>query len=261
MQPIYFSKAGKLMLNKFVDGAPVKSSSTSFFRSGAVQSVTPNITINGSPISDGNSLWPAANPDTSIEGTIAVQLGFMPSELYAFIMGDTSEVLSNVSFPVIDEEIVVPSESPYEITLNHLPVDGTILMVDVTNTAVAAAATAAEASKYFQNATNKDKLEFVADDAGKSLFVSYSYTATSATKFGLPKTPVRPAYQLIVVGEAVGEDETMYEVALTVDKCKVLGSINPPSQGGTPNPCTITFTVQKPRGDLRAVEYLTTEIA
>ncbi len=78
MQPIVFSKAGKIQLNKYVNGIPTKSGATSYFRNGAVQQITPNITINGSPIADGNSLWNAANPDTSIEGTIAVQLGFMP---------------------------------------------------------------------------------------------------------------------------------------------------------------------------------------
>ena len=34
-----------------------------------------------------------------------------------------------------------------------------------------------------------------------------------------------------------------------------MGAINPAQQGGTPNPVTITFTILKPRGNLRAVDY------
>lgn len=258
MQPIYFSKAGKLQLNKYVNGIPVRSATTSYFRNGTVQQITPNITINGSPIADGNSLWNAANPDTSIEGTLAVQLGFMPPELYAFIMGDTSEELTNASFPVVDEEIIVPMEAPYTVKLKHEPIVNTpFLLVDRDAKAWESATSTAAAGKYLLDG---DELEFVAADAGKALFVSYDYQAATATRFGLPKTPVRPAYQLIISSEATGEDDTLFEAAIVVDKCKVMGSINPPQQGGTPQPITVTFTILKPRGNNRAVDYTVTPI-
>lgn len=257
MQPIYFSKAGKLQLNKYVNGIPVRSALTSYFRNGAVQSVTPNITINGTPIADGNSLWNAANPDTSIEGTLAVALGFMPPELYAFIMGDTTEELTNTPFPVVDEEITVPMESPYTVKLKHLPISTTFLLVDKDAKAWESATTTAAAGKYL---LDEDELEFAAADAGKALYVSYDYQAATATRFGLPKTPVRPAYELIISTEAAGEDDTLFEAAVVVNKCKVLGSINPPTQGGTPAPITITFTILKPRGNNRAVDYTVTPI-
>lgn len=253
MQPIVFNKAGKFLLNKYENGVPaVLDPTKSFSRNGVVQSITPTISINGSPIADGNSLWDAANLDTSIEGTIAVQLGYMPPELYAFIMGDKSEVLSTADFPVIDEEIVVPNAAPYEVTLSHLPNAKGVMVVDIGNKAFTKETTTVAAGKY---KLTTDKLTFDAADAGKSLFVTYFYSAAQVTNFGLPKTPVRPAYQLVIVGEAIGEDETLFEVATVVDKCKVLGNINPPAQGGTPNPITVTFTVLKPRGDLRAIDY------
>lgn len=258
MQPIYFSKAGKLMLSRYVDGIPTRSAETSYFRNGAVQSIAPSVTINGTPIADGNSMWPAANPDTSIEGTLAVTLGFMPVELYAFIMGDTSEELTNIPFPVIDEEIIVPSAAPYTVKLKHEPITGKpFILVDKNATPWEAASSTAAAGKYLLDG---DELEFVAADAGKPLFVTYEYQASAATRFGLPKTPVRPAYELVISGEAVGEDETLYEAAIVVDKCKVLGSINPPTQGGTPQPITITFNILKPRGNNRAIDYTVTPI-
>lgn len=248
MQPIVFNKAGKFMLTKFKEGKPdALKAASCFFRNGVVQQITPNISINGTPIPDGNSLWDAANLDTGIEGTIAVQLGYMPTELYAFIMGDTSQKNQSLDFPYVDEEYTVPEATPYTVKLKNTPTADGIMVVDVHNIPIV------------PNLVG-DVLTFTAGDAGKAVYVSYYAAKTGVERFGLPKTPVRPAYQLIVVGEAVGEDDTLYEVATTVDRCKVLGNINPPSQGGTPEPITITFTILKPRGDLRAVDYMAVAI-
>ncbi len=253
MQPIVFNKAGKFMLTKFKEGKPdALKAASCFFRNGVVQQITPNISINGTPIPDGNSLWDAANLDTGIEGTIAVQLGYMPTELYAFIMGDTSQKNQSLDFPYVDEEYTVPEATPYTVKLKNTPTADGIMVVDVHNTAFTKATGAPSKGEY---AIATDTLTFNVADAGTAIYVSYYAAKTGVERFGLPKTPVRPAYQLIVVGEAVGEDDTLYEVATTVDRCKVLGNINPPSQGGTPEPITITFTILKPRGDLRAVDY------
>jgi hypothetical protein len=261
MQPIYFNKAGKFMLNKYVGGAPVRSATTSFFRNGVVQSIQPNVTINGSPIADGNSMWPAANPDTSIEGSVAVTLGFMPPELYAFIMGDTSQELTNEPFPVIDHEEVVPESSPFAITLPHAPdTTRSIILVGSDASAWAKTASVSAVPTQGQYTVSAAAVVFNSADAGKSVFLSYDYTASTVTNFGMPKTPVRANYELIVVGEATGEDNSLYEVAVTVDKAKVLGQINLPTQGGTPQPITLTFSVMKPRGTKRAVDYKATPI-
>lgn len=256
MQPIVFDKAGKFMLNKYVDGRPVKSATTSLFRHGVVQSITPNITINGTPIADGNSLWDAMTIDTKIEGNIAVQLGFMPPELYAFIMGDKIEELETAPFPVIDEELLVPDEAPYEVELNKTPITDTLILVDVHGKAMTKADLEPAAAGEYSMTGNK--LTFSETDAGKPLYAAYDFEATTVTKFGLPKTPKRESYQVVISGEAIGEDETLYNTALILDKAKVMGSINPPAQGGEPQPTTITFTIQKPRGDKRAVDYMAT---
>ncbi|WP_133051073.1 hypothetical protein [Ruminiclostridium hungatei] len=191
---------------------------------------------------------------------MAVQLGFMPPELYAFIMGDTSEELTNTPFPIVDEEITVPMEptgGKYIVKLKHEPLDTTFILVDKNAKPWDETDETPASGKYILDG---DELEFVAADAGKALFVSYDYQAAKATRFGLPKTPVRPTYELIVSSEAAGEDETLYEAAIVVDKCKVMGSINPPQQGGTPQPVTVTFTILKPRGNNRAVDYTVTPI-
>lgn len=259
MQPIYFQKAGKIRLNKYVNGVPVMSPETTFTRAGIVQSIQANITINGTPIQDGNSLWNAANPDTNIEGNVVVTLGTMPPDLYAFIMGDTVTNVSNVPFPVNDEELLIPSASPYTVTLKHAPdTSRPIILVDADASAwVKVSATPAQG----QYSISASTVTFNSADAGKSVFITYDYTAPTGKSFGLPKTPQRAACQLIVSGEATGDDEsTMYDVALTVDKCKVQGTISPPQQGREPQPVSITFNVLKPRGNNRAVDYLAVPI-
>lgn len=259
MQPIYFKDAGKIRLNKYVNGVPVMSPETTFTRAGIVQSIQANVTINGTPIQDGNSLWNAANPDTSIEGNIVVTLGTMPPDLYAFIMGDAVTNVSGVPFPVNDEELLIPSTSPYTVTLKHAP-DTTrpIILADKDASAWTSVASDPAQGQYSVSAST---VTFNSVDAGKSVFITYDYTATSGKSFGLPKNPKRDPFQLIVSGEATGDDEsTMYEVAVTVDKCKVQGTISPPQQGREPQSTSITFNVLKPRGNNRAVDYLAVPI-
>lgn len=256
IQPIRFQKAGKVMLVEYVCGKPEKDADHVIARNGVVQQVTPNVTINGEPITDGNSLWEAANQDVSIAGSVAVQFAYMPTELYAFMLGDTTEKLENQPFPVIDEEYVIPEVSPFTIKLNQSPIVDSVILTD-TKGDVWDKNGAPAAGKY---AISGDVLSFVSGDAGTAIFINYDYQAPTVTKFGLPKEPKRKACQLIISGEAIGEDERMYNTAIVVDKAKATGTINPPQQGGSPQPVTVTFNVLKPRGQRRAVEYMATPI-
>ena len=67
MQPIAFTKQGKIQQNKYTNGITCRKGKNTYSRAGVVQQITPNFTINGTPIADGNSLWAAMNLDTSIE--------------------------------------------------------------------------------------------------------------------------------------------------------------------------------------------------
>ena len=79
----------------------------------------------------------------------------------------------------------------------------------------------------------------------------------TAKNFGLPKTGTRPAMELIISGEATGEDEsTIYDSNIIVDRCKPTGNINPPEMGKEPKNVSITFKVLKPRGNNKAVDFV-----
>jgi hypothetical protein len=259
MQPIFFQKAGKIRLNKYVDGKPVVSPDTTFTRAGVVQSIQASITINGTPITDGNSLWNAADPDTSIEGNVVVTLGTMPPDLYAFIMGDTVKELSNVSFPINDEEILIPDTSPYTVSLANEPdTDKPIILVGADASAWAKVSATPAKGQYSVSAST---VEFSSANAGEKVFATYNYTASEGVSFGLPKNPRRTSMELIVSGEATSEDESkFYNIATIIDRCKVQGTISPPQQGREPQPVSITFNVQKPRGNKRAVDFVAVPI-
>lgn len=255
MQPIYFSKAGKLRLTRFTSsGALSTDPDDIYFRNGAIQSAVPTINIKTTPLPDGNSDWDAAEPDTGKEGNVLVNFSFMPIGLYAFIMGTTVEDLVNTPMPAIDEELSVPDASPYTVTLQHTP-DTTrpIILVDADTSAWVKTESAPATGQYSVSAA---VASFNSADAGKSVFINYDWSALTAKSFGLPKSGSRTALHLELSDEAVGEDEsTMYDSAIIVDRCKTTGNINPPEQSREPKPQGINFKVLKPRGNNKAVDF------
>ena len=257
MQPIYFQKAGKIRFTKYVDGVPTVSSANSYFRNGAVQSISQSINIKTSELPDGNSDWPAAEVDTGREGTITINLSMMPIDLYAFLLGVTVESLVNTPMPMIDEEIIVPDASPYAVTLPHTP-DTTraIILVGQDASAWAQTSSVSAVPTARQYTISAAAAVFNSADAGKSVFLTCDYTALTAQSFGLPKSGSRFAMLCEIQGEATGEDEsTLYDTAIIVDKCKATGNINPPELGREPKPQSITLKVLKPRGTNKAVDF------
>lgn len=256
MQPIYFSKAGKIMLTKYVNGALVRSAANSYSRNGAVQSIVPNINVKTTPLPDGNSDWDAAEPDTGKEGSVVVNLSFMPPELYAWLMGTTVSELSNTTMWANDEEIKIPDVSPYTVTLAHTPALGTNILVDANASAWAITANVSAIPTQSQYTISAAAAVFNSADAGKSVFITYDWTALTASNFGLPKAGSRSVMECIISGEATGEDEsTIYDINLVVDRCKSTGNINPPELGREPKPQSITLKVLKPRGSNNAVDF------
>jgi hypothetical protein len=257
MQPIVFVKAGKLMFTKYVNGALVRSAVNSFFRNGAVQSIVQNINKKTTALPDGNSDWDAAEPETGKEGTITVNLSFMPIELYAWLMGTTVEELSNTQMWANDEEIKIPDASPFAVTLLHTPVSGgTTIMVGEDASAWAKTVSISAVPTQGQYTISAAAAVFNSADAGKSVFITYDWTALTASNFGLPKAGSSPVMECIISGEAMGEDESsLYDVNLVVDRCKATGNINPPEMGREPKPQSITLKVLKPRGTNKAVDF------
>jgi hypothetical protein len=257
MQPIQFSKAGKFKLRKYKDGAPSTDPVDCYFRNGAIQSIVPSFNNKTTALPDGNSDWDAAELDTGKEGSFTMNLSFMPIDLYAWLMGTTVEELVNTPMPMIDYEISIPEASPFVVTLPHVP-DTTrqIILVDQDASAWVQTASISAVPTAAQYTISAAAAVFNSADAGKNVYLTCDWTALTAKSFGMPKSGSRPAMELTISDEAVGEDEsTFYDVAIVVDKCKATGNINPPEQGKEPKPASITFKVLKPRGSRKAVDY------
>lgn len=257
MQPIYFQKAGKVRFTKYVNGVPTVSSANTYFRNGAVQSITQSITVKTTELPDGNSDWPAAEVDTGREGTITINLSMMPVGLYAFLLGVTVEDLSNTPMPETDEELAIPATSPFAVTLAHTPNTlRPIVLVGQDTSAWTQTASASAVPTLRQYTISAAAAVFNSADAGKSVFITYDWTALTARSFGLPKSGSRFAMQCEISGEATGEDEsTLYDTAIIIDKCKASGNINPPELGREPKPQSVTLKVLKPRGNNKAVDF------
>lgn len=259
MQPIFFNKAGSLLLERYRCGKPSRAKGDAVFHHGAVVSITPNVTTNTQALPDGNSDWPAAQPVTGREGSIAVELSFMSPELYAFLMGTTVEKLTNTTMTVSDYEAIIPEKAPYEVKLLHEPVEGSVLIVDYEGThfeIIKPTEEVPDPPLAKGKVTIKDNVvTFHEDDAGKAAYFAYDWLALEAVGFNFPKSGTPYAFRAIVSGEAMGDDEaTAYDANIIVDRAKAVGTINPPPLSKTPAPQTITLQVLKPRGD-KAVDF------
>ena len=258
LQPLYFSKAGKLMFTKYVNGVLTRNAANSYFRNGAVQSIVPSVNVNTTALPDGNSDWDAAEPDTGKEGSFVMNLSFMPIELYAWFMGTTVESLTNKQMWAVDEELVIPETAPYEVELEHTPATlGTTILVDQDASAWAQTANASAVPTAAQYTISAAAAVFNSADAGKSVFITYDWTALTAESFGLPKSGSRSVMECIISGEATTEDEsTVVPINMVVDRCKTTGNINPPEMGREPKPVSITVKVLKPRGNRKAIDII-----
>lgn len=255
MRPINYKNAGKLMFTKYVNGALNRSADNSYFRNGAVQSIAPKITINSTALADGNSDWDASDMDTGKAGALAVTLSFMPPALYAFLMGVSLDSLTNKTFTEVDSEITIPDTAPYSVTLDHVPTGGDIL-VGQDASAWAKTASISAVPSQGQYTISAAAVTFCSADAGKSVFLTYDWTALTANSFGLPKSGSSSVLQCIISGDAVDEDENSYNGNIVIDRCKVTGDITPPEMGKTPKAVTVNLKVLKPRGTNRAVDFI-----
>lgn len=256
MQPIFFSKAGGLLLERYRCGKPSRAKGDAVFHHGAVVSITPNVTTNTQKLPDGNSDWAAAEPVTGREGSIAVELSFMSPELYAFLMGSDVEKLTSTTMTVADYEAIIPEKGDLEVKLLHEPVEGSVLIVDYEGThfEVVELDVGDELAKG-QVTIDENVVTFHKDDAGKAAYFAYDWIALDAVGFNFPKTGTPYAFRATVSGEAMGDDEaTVYDANIIIDRAKATGNINPPPLSKTPAPQTITLTVLKPRGD-KAVDF------
>jgi hypothetical protein len=261
MKTIVFQKAGKLALTKYVNGALTKTQANMALRNGTVQSIQSNFSIKDTELPDGNSDWPMNDYDTGRDGRITVNMSSMSMELVAFLLGVTVDALSNQQMWENDYEIAIPPTSPFSVLLPKTPATGgtTILLTeDATTSAWTKTGAASAVPTISQYTISQNVAIFNSADAGKTVYLTFDWTATTASEMGFAKTGKRPVMECIISGEANSEDEsTTYSTNVVVDRCKLIGDINLPEQSREPKGYSFQLKVLRPRGNNKAVRLIT----
>ncbi len=253
MKSVIFNKAGKIALTKYVGGSLTHTPENMCIRNGTVESIQESPTINTQDLPDGNSDWPMGVYDTGNSGQVTVTLSSYQPELYAFLLGTSIEKLVSKSMRQNDEEILIPSVSPFTATLKHTPNTNITPIVLGEDSSPFAKVSATPATGQFS--ISADVVTFNSADAGKNVFATYDWTASTAEAVGMPKIASRPTLYAIISGEAVSEDEsTVYDTNIIIDRCKAVGDVNPPQKGREAQPWSFNLRILKPRGNNKAID-------
>ncbi|MGB9791513.1 MAG: hypothetical protein ACPLTR_02915 [Thermacetogeniaceae bacterium] len=255
MRPIIFKEPGKIVLVPYnADGTLSFTSDKVVTNVGKLVSIAPSVTINTSTLTDGNSDWQMVF-DTGRTGQITVTMATFQPKLYAALMGTSVVESASATMWAADEGYTIPTVAPYEVTLAHTPTtDGTLIVVGEDGTTFTKVATAPAAAGEFSITGNK--LTFYSGDAGKAIYVTYEWSATSATTFGLPERGSRPALYVVISGLVYSDDEAaVYDTNIIIDKCKASGDIAQPTMQKEPQNWNFTLQVLQPRPGNKAVDY------
>lgn len=256
MKPIIFPQAGNITLVKYSSDGTLDFANA-VTAVGTVQSITPGVNYATSELQDGNSQWPLGIFDTGINATLRVSMSSFQPNLYAALIGTNVTEAANDTLWAVEEGAIVPSASPYEVTLAYTPVTGGTIIVAYTDgkllTQVTDATSLTAAGQYYVSGST---ITFHSADAGKEVLITYEYSATNVTSFGIPESVIRPALHAIISVKATDESQVgQYNANIIIDKCKGEGNINTPALQKDPQAWEFTLRVLKPRHGMKAVDF------
>ena len=247
MKAIIYPKAGKIALAKYnPDGTISYTPDKMVLCNGTVQSIAANVNIATTELADGNADFPMGVYDTGKSGQIVVTMSSFQPALYAALMGSAVEELADSDLWSVEEELSIPTSSPYSAPLQHTPkATGAIVLVDADASPFVKVSNSPAKGQF---AVSNDVATFNSADAGKNVFITYEWVADEAIKLGLPVVGARPVVQAIISTEVTDEEEiNVYDANIIVDKCKATGDINQPTQQREPQSWSFTLGVLKPR--------------
>lgn len=248
-------KAGKIVLFKFnPDGTLEKTEANASLNNGTVASIGRGRTINTKELPDGNSQYPMGVYDIGVNETVVVNMSSYQPALYAMLSGEETVDNASDTMTMVEQEITIPEEAPYTVTLDPAyNGTGMILAVGVDSTTYSKVAEPPAAAGEFS--VSGDVLTFNSADAGRGLFITYDYTASTSSS-GLPETVKRPQLHAIISTDYQDEKQlNTYRANIIVDRCKATGELAPPEQKTDPDGWSFTLQVLKPRGGRKPVDW------
>lgn len=250
LQPIIFTKAGNINLRKYDKSGKLGDSANSYFRHGDLFSVQPNNNVSRSTIESGNSIYPVAERITAIDSTLALVFNTLDPEMESFIYNrnlykETDSIIKN-----INHEIVIPDATPFEVKLPHKVNNPTsALAADINNDPYENVATVTKSKEF---SITDDKITFSADDAGKTVYLTYEYKADAVVE-EVKGSEESAIMQLEHSTEATTEKNgQIYDIYMVYDRVQVT-EYGVPLIGKTPSTRSMTIKVLKPRGNNPAV--------
>lgn len=241
---LVYKRAGHLELFRYRD-------SKRFLYNGIVQSIAATITNNTVDLEDGNSDFPWTFGTGKTGSNIVFNLNSFNPMLYAALSASEYAEKTDLAIRRI-EEISVPSESPYTVTLQKTPETDTIVVVNEDNSPFVKDGTGAGSYSAVSA-----ELTFEEVDAGESLVVAYDYEASEGRHMEMSEQTNDDIFRVTVAGEATRKDNESITIpdALMFDRMRATGELAWPSRQREPQTWNFTMTIQKPRPGYKAVDY------
>jgi len=242
---LVYKRAGHLELFRYRD-------SKRFLYNGIVQSIAASITNNTVDLEDGNSDWPWTFSAGKTGSNVTFNLNSFNPMLYAALTASEYAEENDLAIRRI-EEISVPSESPYTVTLKKAPEADTLVVVNEDNSPFVEG-TPSGAGEY---SLASSTLTFNEEDAGINLVVAYDYKASEGRHMEMARQANDDIFRVTVAGEATKKDNEGIVIpdALTFDRMRASGEIAWPTRQREPQGWNFTMTIQKPRPGHKAVDY------
>jgi hypothetical protein len=253
---IIYPKAGKIVLVKYnTDGSLAVSGTSLVGNTGVIEKIESKIEIKTQELADGNSDYPMGVYDVGSDGSVTVSLSEFNPALYAALSGASfDDALASSQMWSADEEHSVGEAVANKVTLKNTPATlGSMVVIGDDSSPLVKVSSNPVSGQYSVSGT---EMTFSASDNGKPVFVTYDWTASTASKIALPESISRPVYQAIISTEATDRDQVKkYAANIVIDKCKSTGGISQPPQQRTPQGWNFTLKVMKPRSGYNPVYW------
>lgn len=244
--------AGRVILTKVdpLTGALSKKPEDRRILTEVCDSISKKKSLKTYDIPDGNSNYPAATLTEGVEDTIGIGLNTLTDETLAFLQNSKINKAAGTIKEFAPAKI--PDVAPYEIkTLGKIVGDPIVLdSEDVPFTK--AEGEVEPTTKQFKvtagTLEEPDKIVFSADDAGKEIFLVYTFEAKEVTSYDEDENPINPVVQIEIIHETLSRDKTKrYKNNSIISRAQLSGDIDQTlkKQAGT---TTLNFKTVKPAG-------------
>lgn len=255
--PILPLRAGNAIAFKFNDDGTLNKTSadTAMTNNGTVESIGRTNSTETKEYPDGNSRYPMTIRTLKANDKFKINFSSFQPRFYALVTGESIEEKQSATMSVVEEKKTI-DDATYTIKMDPV-YDGTgmLFVTGIDSTQFTKAESAPATGEFSVSA---DTLTFSSADAGKEVFLSYDYTATSAVESASSTTQKRPAIHLIIGSEVAKQpgDVNAYRSNTIIDKCVAVGDINTPEQKPDADGWSVEFQVLEPRGGQKPVKTL-----